>query len=456
MAPQRGRHLGAMADRAAARGAAAQAAARPGSGDRRGARRPVRRRRVTAGRGRAGGARPPYRPSVRRRTSVMSNLDACMALCRADLAHVRGDADHVAEYARAALARSDEADELLREMAQVLLAETDWLAGRLAEAERALTGILLRWSSSQEWLVLQRVGFDLGSVQLAQGRLAAALRTYRTLGARTDAAAPALSGMSHVGVAMVLYERDELAEAAAEADAGVERCRRLAYAVPLLDGLVVLARIRLAQGDRAGALAAIEEAATVLPEARARRVPLGVWRAELAFAMGDLGAAADWVRGRGLYTRRRARLPGGRRIPAARPAADRRRRPAAGRVDAGPLAGFGRRSGPHCGRHRRRGARIAGARRRPRRRRRAGCAGRGADAGRARGPPAGVPRRGRPAGGGTPPAAGRSAVGGPCRAVRVATGVPRPPGRGVRPAGHARPSHRATWRGDGARAGRNH
>jgi LuxR family maltose regulon positive regulatory protein len=195
----------------------------------------------------------------------MSNLDACMALCRADLAYVRGDADHVVGFARMALARADEADELLREMAQVLLAETDWLAGRIAEAERALAGILMRWSSSQEWLVLQRVGFDLGSVQLAQGRLGAALRTYRTLGARADAAAPALAGMSHVGVAMVLYERDELAEAVTEAVAGVERCRRLAYALPLLDGLVVLARIRLAQGDRDGALAAIEEAATVLP-----------------------------------------------------------------------------------------------------------------------------------------------------------------------------------------------
>ena len=76
-------------------------------------------------------------------------------------------------------------------------------------------------------------------------------------------------------------------------------CRRLAYTLPLVDGLVVLARIRLAPGDRAGALAALEEAATVLPEAGDRRVPLGVRRAELALGLGDRGTAADWVRGRG-------------------------------------------------------------------------------------------------------------------------------------------------------------
>jgi LuxR family transcriptional regulator, maltose regulon positive regulatory protein len=246
------------------------------------------------------GPGPPYRPSVGRRCSILSNLEACVALCRADLSRARGDAALQAEFASAALASSRDADELLRAMARSHLAETDWLAGRLDEAERTLAGILARWSASDEWLVLQRVGFDLGSVQLAQGRLGAALRTYRTLGARVGAAAPALAGMSQVGAAMVLHERDELAEAADEATRGVERCRALAYALPLVDGLVVLARIRLAQGDGTGALAAIDEAATVLPEAGERRVPLGARRAELALALGDVGAAGDWVRGRGL------------------------------------------------------------------------------------------------------------------------------------------------------------
>ncbi len=223
-----------------------------------------------------------------------------MALCRADLARARGDAAREVEHARAALARADEVDELLRAMARYHLAETDWLAGRLVAAEREMTALLAEWSASDQWLLLQRVGFDLGLVQHARGRLEAALRTYRVLGARTDSAASALTGMSLVGVARVIFERDELVEAAALAAAGVERCRRLAYAPPLVNGLTVLARIRMAVGDSAGALAALDEAESVMPGSGDRRLLLGTRRAELAIARGDLATAAAWVRARGL------------------------------------------------------------------------------------------------------------------------------------------------------------
>src|SRR4029077_14521249 len=125
--------------------------------------------------------------------------------------------------------RRGEADDLLRAMARYHLAETDWLAGKLLDAERAMSAILARWATSDEWLVLLRIGFDLGALQQDQGRLTATLRTYRTLEAREENAGSALAYMAQVGVAMVLYERDELTAAAAQAAAGVERCRRLAY-----------------------------------------------------------------------------------------------------------------------------------------------------------------------------------------------------------------------------------
>jgi len=242
----------------------------------------------------------PYLPSVGRRASIMTNLRACVALCRADLARARGDPAREVAFASAALAQSSEADGLLRAMARYHLAETDWLAGKLVDAERAMSAVLAQWATSDEWLVLLRVGFDLGAVQQAQGRLNAALRTYRALEAKADPAAPALAGISQVGAAMVLYERDELTEATAQCAAGVERCRRLNYGAPLVTGLITLAKIRLATGDRNGAVAAIAEAETVMPETGDRRIPLGAMRAELALAMGDVATAADWVRDRGL------------------------------------------------------------------------------------------------------------------------------------------------------------
>jgi LuxR family maltose regulon positive regulatory protein len=241
-----------------------------------------------------------YLPSVGRRASIMTNLGACLALCRADLARARGDPRSEVEYAGAALAQADDADDVLRAMARYHLAETDWLAGKLFEAECAMSALLAEWADSDEWLLVLRVGFDLGALQQAQGRLGAALRTYRTLGARADTASSALAGMSQVGAAMVFYERDELTEAAAQLAAGIERCRRLAYGPPLVAGLITLAKIRLAEGDRAGALSAIAEAETAMPAIGDRRNPLGVGRAELALAMGDVAEASDWVRERGL------------------------------------------------------------------------------------------------------------------------------------------------------------
>src|SRR5262249_49658870 len=71
------------------------------------------------------------------------------------------------------------------------------------------------------------------------------------------------AGMAYVGVAEVLYERDELPAAHEHAIQGVALCRQLAYTQPLATGLALLARIRWAQGDPAGALDAIGEAGPV-------------------------------------------------------------------------------------------------------------------------------------------------------------------------------------------------
>jgi LuxR family maltose regulon positive regulatory protein len=108
--------------------------------------------------------------------------------------------------------------------------------------------------------------------------------------------------MGHVGLAEVLYQRDELDAAHDHAAEGVARCRELAYTPALATGLAILARIRYAQGHPTEAMEAIEQAEAVMPGPEVPDLlnPVTSERARLMLADGDLASASDWIRRRGL------------------------------------------------------------------------------------------------------------------------------------------------------------
>jgi LuxR family maltose regulon positive regulatory protein len=259
-----------------------------------------------AERGAADAADEPYEPSVGRGASMMANLPASIALQRADLAQLRGDADQTIASARRALAALGEGEWMLESLARWHLAVAEWLAGRLAEAEAALASSIAGWrAASQRAPAAAALGYHyLGLVQRDRGHLEAALATYREAlaVADPDGPAPQVAGVAHVGMAGVLYERDEFDAALGHASEGVALCRQLVYTSPLATGLLTLAWIRQARGDRAGALAAIGEAERVgvSPEVVAQLNPVPAQRARLALAQGDVDAADRWVRTRGL------------------------------------------------------------------------------------------------------------------------------------------------------------
>ena len=248
------------------------------------------------------GQAEPYRASLERRFSVLANIPAGIAVCRADLARMHGDAVAEQAAARAALAHVTEQDELLGAVARYHVVFADWLAGRVAVAERGLGEVFAERTASEQHDLVPRAAFDLGAVQQARGRLRAAQQTYErgleVMGA--DAASPS-TGMLHVGLAEVHYERDELADAHRQVTTGIELCRRLAYLPALVAGLITLAQLRHADGDPVGALAAVEEAERAMPQPILDpRLPLAALRADLAVIHGDLAEAARWVRAGGL------------------------------------------------------------------------------------------------------------------------------------------------------------
>jgi LuxR family transcriptional regulator, maltose regulon positive regulatory protein len=250
----------------------------------------------------------PYEPSLGRPQgdSVLANVPAGIAFLRASLARLRGNATLAAGYDRQALAQLGEDDWLLRSFVRWNLAVVDWLHGRLGPAERGLAEVLAERRAAGEafgGFLPMRARHDLGEVQRAQGNLDAAAATYRqALDTAGESSQAALMGPAHVGLAQVLYERDELTAALDHATRGVTLCQQLAFTAALATGLAVVARIRHAQGDAAGAREAMGEAGRIglSPQVIALFNPVPSQRARLLLAQGDVHAAAQWTTAAGL------------------------------------------------------------------------------------------------------------------------------------------------------------
>jgi LuxR family transcriptional regulator, maltose regulon positive regulatory protein len=246
-----------------------------------------------------------FAPSVGRARSLLANVRATVALERAYLAELHGDAERQIAFGRRALAEVDEGERTLDAIVRGHLGVAEWLSGRLPEAVRTLTSSVDHLHAIGERFLAVRVSEHLGQVQRAQGELDAALATYRRAleiaAPRGQAAMPA-AGIAHVGMAEVAYQRGELDAALRHLDQGIAPCRQLIFAQPVATGLATLAWIRQAQGDPAGALEAMDEAARVTPgqEVAGLLNPVPALRARLLLAQGELPAAVRWVGQRGL------------------------------------------------------------------------------------------------------------------------------------------------------------
>ena len=247
----------------------------------------------------------PFEPSAGQAASLLVNVPAGIALGRASLAHLRGDADGTAAFASQALAKTGEGESMLDSTARWLLAMAEWLGGRVAEAERAFAASITGWRAAGERYSAAYGCHHLGQVQRAQGRLDAAVGTYQqALEITAPPGRPAMpaAGIAFVGMGEVAYQRNELEAAVRQISEGIERCRQLTYTQPLATGLAVLAWIRQTRGDAAGAREAIGEAGRAAPgpDVTSLLNPVPAQRARLLLAQGEVVAAARWVEERGL------------------------------------------------------------------------------------------------------------------------------------------------------------
>ncbi|HEX2156063.1 MAG TPA: LuxR C-terminal-related transcriptional regulator [Actinomycetes bacterium] len=236
---------------------------------------------------------------------MVAEVPAAIALLRAELAYDQADPDMVAAHARAALAHMADHEHGPRLFARLLVAGADWMTGRVVDTEPAFAELLAEGRAAPAPYPILKSCFMVGLVQQAQGKLGAALRTYRE-GLRLASEGGRYSvyhaGEAHVGIAQVLYQRNQLEEALEHATRGVECCRQVIELTELDVALVTLAWIRQAMGDPDGALEAMDEACRTYPRADAVALayPAQSERARLLLALGQVEEAARWTQEQGL------------------------------------------------------------------------------------------------------------------------------------------------------------
>jgi LuxR family maltose regulon positive regulatory protein len=246
-----------------------------------------------------------YEPSIGTQLSMLANVPASIALLRASLAGLRGDAEHTIELvhqAQAHLAKDEHGPHI---SGRWNLALADWMRGQLGEAERAFAAIMAEGRQAGEPHLMLTAGFALGRIQQAQGRLGAAYHTYQEglqFAAKTGSKVVLSAGVAHIGTAQVLYERNRLEEALSHIMEGIYLGQQLISTQSLATGLATLAWIRQAMGNPVGAREAMEEAEQVMPnpEIVALHNPVPAERARLSLVQSDLEEAVRWVEERGL------------------------------------------------------------------------------------------------------------------------------------------------------------
>ncbi len=231
-------------------------------------------------------------------------LPGAIAIYRAAQALALGDVAGTVTHARRALDLVADDDHLGRGAAAGFLGLTYWRSGNLEAAHRSWVDAMASLLTAGHVSDAIGCAIALADIELAQGRLGEAMRTYeRGLALATERGAPALRGAAdmHVGISELFRERNDL-EAASE---HLLTSRKMGDQNGLPQNpyrsRVAAARIRQAEGDLDGALELLTKAERLYvgdfsPDVR----PIAALKARVWIAQGKLSEARGWAQRRGL------------------------------------------------------------------------------------------------------------------------------------------------------------
>jgi LuxR family maltose regulon positive regulatory protein len=233
----------------------------------------------------------------------LTRIPARIEMYRAALALNSGDAAGTIAHAERILDLAAEDDDLSRAAASALSGLASWTTGDLEAAHHGYTVATEGLRRAGRIADVLGCSITLGDLELTQGRLDDAQRTFERaldLAAGED---PALRGTADmlVGLSRVAWERNDLAAAAEHLRRADELGDAAALAQNPYRWRVAMARLREAEGDPATALHLLDEAQRVYVGDYSPNVqPVPALRARVLAAHGGASEALAWAQRQGL------------------------------------------------------------------------------------------------------------------------------------------------------------
>jgi LuxR family maltose regulon positive regulatory protein len=231
-------------------------------------------------------------------------LRARIAFARAYNAQARGNTPATLKYAEKALKLTPDDGEYLRAQTKAILTSAHWASGKLDAAYHSMRDWMLNSEKAGNYLFAVASAHGLAEIQIAQGHLQEAVRTYQQslqLALAHGREAQRFTAHHHLGLAMLFLEMGNDEKAAQSFQTGLELGLHCTLADWPYHKCVAQARWKEAEEDFDTALEWLEEAKrayvmTLMPDTH----PVEALKARIYLKQGRVSKAQNWLQEHGL------------------------------------------------------------------------------------------------------------------------------------------------------------
>jgi ATP/maltotriose-dependent transcriptional regulator MalT len=244
----------------------------------------------------SGAADPPWLDANHR---GLIEYTGRMAAIRAFIAFRRGNTQRTIDLALQALEQLPQ-DQAFRGLVAWYLGIAYLESGDQAKGSASLTEARASSLAADNSYVAFMATFELAQMQARQGYLHQADQSYQQaleLGAERGGTLAA-TGPAYVGRGELQREWNHLDRASHSLQVGIVQCQQTGNASIMLRGHIMLARVKQAQGDAAGADQLIQQIPQILRSSSLsplNAASANAWHARLSLQQGDLALASRWV-----------------------------------------------------------------------------------------------------------------------------------------------------------------